>query len=127
MDEESREGTPQPAKRKGLGSASGRIPTPDTGSTTDTGNKRRRTGDYDMNGASEIHEDEDEEEEEEEEEEEGDEAAEQQARRRQATTQPEEEEDSQSKLYNPNQDPEKRREVRYQLRDNHRQLEGEFP
>jgi hypothetical protein len=74
-----------------------------------------------MNGASEIYQDENEDEDEEEEEEE----LGQERPRRQATTQPEEEEDSQSKLYNPNQDPEKRREVRYQLRDNHRQLEGE--
>ena len=122
MDSESREGTPQPAKRKGLGSASGRIPTPDTGSTTDANNKRRRTGNYSMNGASELYQDEDEDEAEEEGEEE---ELEHGRSRRQTTTQPEEEEDSQSKLYNPNQDPEKRREVRYQLRDNHRQLEGE--
>lgn len=125
MDSESREGTPQPAKRKGLGSASGRIPTPDTGSTVGSGsNKRRRTDDYDLNGASEVYEDEDEEGDEEEDEEE---EPEQPQRRRMATTQPEEEdEDSQSKLYDPNQDPIKRRDVRYQLRENHRQLEGQY-
>ena len=109
MESQSRENTPQPAKRKGLSNASGRIPTPDTGSTTGgAGNKRRRTGNYNMNGASETHEDEEED----------------QEQQREATSQPEEEEDSQSKLYNPNQDPEKRRQVRYQLRDHHRQLEG---
>lgn len=58
--------------------------------------------------------------------EEEEEEAEVQGRRRQLTTQPEEDEDSQNKLYNPNQDPEKRRQVRYQLRDHHRQLEGEY-
>lgn len=123
MHSDSREGTPQPAKRKGLSNASGRIPTPDTGSTVgSTSNKRRRTEDYNLNGESEIFEDEDEEEDEEDEEDE----AERPQRRRTATTQPEEEEeDGQSKLYNPNQDPNKRREVRYQLRENHRQLEGE--
>ncbi|KAF1927324.1 Nse4-domain-containing protein [Didymella exigua CBS 183.55] len=112
LGSESRESTPQPAKRKGLGSASGRIPTPDTGSTVGSGgNKRQRTGTYDLNGGSEIYADEEEE-------------PERAQRRRTATTQPEEEEeDSQSKLYNPNQDPNKRREVRYQLRENHRQLE----
>lgn len=115
MDSESRENTPQPAKRKGLSGASGRIPTPDSGSTAGgTSSKRRRTGNYDLNSGSEILEDDDDEEEDEDEQQaEGAEQA-----------QPEEEEDSQSKLYNPNQDPEKRREVRYQLRDNHRQLEG---
>ncbi|KAF3037456.1 nuclear protein [Didymella heteroderae] len=124
VDSESREGTPQPAKRRGLGSASGRIPTPDTGSTVSSGsNKRRRTDDYDLNGASEVYEDEDEEENEEEQ-------PGRPQRRRTTTAQPEEEEeDSQSKMYNPNQDPNKRREVRYQLRENHRQLEdnrGEY-
>ncbi|KAF3044228.1 nuclear protein [Didymella keratinophila] len=117
MDSQSREGTPQPAKRKGLGSASGRIPTPDTGSTAGSGgNKRRRTDDYDLNRASEVYEDEDEEQDEEEE-------FEQSQRRRTATTQPEEEEDSRSKLYDPNQNPEKRRAVRYQLRENRRLLD----
>jgi len=121
MDSGSREGTPQPAKRKGLGSASGRIPTPDTGSTAGSGgNKRRRTDDYDLNGASEAYEDEDEEQDEEEE-------SERSYRRRTATTQPEEEEDSQSKLYDPNQNPEKRRAVRYQLRENRRLLDGQYP
>jgi hypothetical protein len=121
VDSESRERTPQPAKRKGLGSASGRIPTPDTGSTTGSGsNKRSRTDDYDLNGASGLYEDEDEEEDQEEE-------PEQPQRRRTATTQPEEdEEDSQSKLYDPNQDPIKRRDVRYRLRENNRQLEGQY-
>ncbi|KAF2629427.1 Nse4-domain-containing protein [Macroventuria anomochaeta] len=123
MDAESCESTPQPAKRKGLSNASGRIPTPDTGSTTGgAGNKRRRTGDYSMNGAPEIYEDEGEEAEE-------DEQLGQPQQWREATTQSGEEEDGQSKLYNPNQDPEKRREVRYQLREHHRQLEenrGEF-
>ncbi|KAJ4338364.1 hypothetical protein N0V95_008062 [Ascochyta clinopodiicola] len=114
MASSSREITPQPAKRRGLSSASGRIPTPDTGSTIGSANnKRRRTGDYSMNDASEVYEDG-----------EGDaeEDADQEARAVQEATHPEEE-DVQSQLYNPNQDPEKRRQVRYQLRDNHRQLE----
>ena len=113
---DSRETTPQPTKRRGLGSASGRIPTPDTGSTLGTGNKRRRTGDYNMNSASEIYEDEHEE----------DEGAEQEQQQRAGDEQiqEEDEEDSRRKLYDPNQDHEKRRRVRYQLRDNHRQLEG---
>lgn len=122
MGDESRESTPQPAKRKGLSNASGRIPTPDTGSTTSgAGNKRRRTDNYSLNGSSGVYEDEDEDEDEEEEE--GEEEV-GRSQRRQTTTQPEEDEDSQTKLYNPNQDPEKRRQVRYQLRDHHRQLEG---
>lgn len=119
MDSESREGTPQPAKRKGLGSASGRIPTPDTGSTIGSGsNKRRRTDAYDPNASSEVYEDEDEEEDEEE--------PEQSRPQGTATTQPEEEEDSQSKLYDPNQNAEKRRAVRYQLRENRRLLDGQY-
>ncbi|KAF2993520.1 nuclear protein [Curvularia kusanoi] len=113
MDSESRDNTPPPAKRKGLSNASGRIPTPDTGSTTGSASKkRRRASAYDANGESGIYEDEDQEDED---------AA--NGRRRQATATPEEDEDSQNKLYNPNQDPEKRRRVRYQLRDHHRQLE----
>lgn len=125
MDDQSRESTPQPAKRKGLSNASGRIPTPDTGSTTSSaGNKRRRTNNYILNNTSGVYEDEDEEDEENEEDEE-EEEQDGPSRRRETTTQPEEDEDSQSKLYNPNQDPEKRRQVRYQLRDHHRQLEGE--
>ena len=122
MGEESRDNTPSPAaKRKGLSNASGRIPTPDTGSTSGgTSNKRRRTSAYNANGDAEIYEDEGEAEEDGEEED-----AEVQSSQRQPTTQPEEDEDSQNKLYNPNQDPEKRRRVRYQLRDHHRQLEGQ--
>lgn len=124
MGEESRDNTPSPtSKRKGLSNASGRIPTPDTGSTSGgTSSKRRRTGAYSANGDAGIYEDEGEAEEDGEEEED----AEVQSSQRQPTTQPEEDEDSQNKLYNPNQDPEKRRRVRYQLRDHHRQLEGQF-
>jgi hypothetical protein len=123
MDQESRDNTPSPtAKRKGLSNASGRIPTPDTGSTTgSTDNKRRRTSAYNTNGDAGVYEDEGEAEEDEDEDANAGEA---QSSRRQPTTQPEEDEDSQNKLYNPNQDPEKRRRVRYQLRDHHRQLEG---
>ncbi|KAF1357694.1 Nse4-domain-containing protein [Lizonia empirigonia] len=114
MGSDSCEETPQPAKRRGLSSASGRIPTPDSGSTSSASNKRRRTGDYSMNGASDIYEDEDED---------GDEDVEEADA--QDSTQPEEneDEDDHSKLYNPKQNPEIRRQVRYQLRDNHRQLE----
>lgn len=125
MDQESRDNTPSPpSKRKGLSNASGRIPTPDTGSTIgSTNNKRRRTGTYHVDGDAAVYEDEGEEEEDGEEDEDAD-AGEAQSSQRQPTTQPEEDEDSQNKLYNPNQDPEKRRRVRYQLRDHHRQLEG---
>jgi len=125
IDDQSREGTPQPAKRRGLSNASGRIPTPDTGSTSSgAGNKRRRTNNYGLNGTSGVYEDEDEDENEAEEYEDDEEDVGGPSQRRGATTQPEEDEDSQSKLYNPNQNPEKRRQVRYQLRDHHRQLEG---
>ena len=113
---DSRETTPRPTKRQGINSASGRIPTPDSGSTLGTGNKRRRTDHYNMNSASEIYEDEYEEYEEE--------TLEQQQQTGSEQAQEEDEEDSRRKLYDPNQDPEKRRRVRYQLRDNHRQLEG---
>jgi hypothetical protein len=126
MDSESRDNTPSPtAKRKGLSNASGRIPTPDTGSTSGgSNNKRRRTSAYNANGNAGVYEDEAEEDEAEAEEDGEEEDAEAQSSQRQSTTQPEEDEDSQNKLYNPNQDPEKRRRVRYQLRDHHRQLEG---
>lgn len=123
MNSGSRDNTPSPtAKRKGLSNASGRIPTPDTGSTSGGGNnKRRRTSAYSANGDAGVYEDEGEAEEDGEEED-----AEAQSSQRHPTTQPEEDEDSQNKLYNPNQDPEKRRRVRYQLRDHHRQLDGKF-
>ncbi|KAJ8116485.1 hypothetical protein OPT61_g2096 [Boeremia exigua] len=115
MDEETRENTPNPAKRKGLSNASGRIPTPDSGSTSSrAGHKRRRTENHSLN-ARDVDDEEDVEDD--------DEVEEEPRQSRVATSQPEEEEDSQSKFYNPNQDPEKRRQVRYQLRDHHRQLE----
>lgn len=44
----------------------------------------------------------------------------------QAVTQPEPDEEGDLKFYNPNQDPEKRRQLRATMRDHQRMLDGEF-
>lgn len=114
---ETRDNTPQPAKRRGLRGASARMPTPTSGSTTGrNGSKRRRTGGYDMlgsgsgsgiyvDGQGDAPEDDDE------------------GVDKEATPVPEDEEGD-LKYYNPNQDPEKRRMLRAHIRDHTRMVDG---
>lgn len=89
------------------------MPTPDSGSAPGSrGNKRRRTGDYSMGGAG-IYEDDPEDEDEDQ-----DEVS-------RATPVPAEDEQGDMRFYNPNQDPEKRRQLRATMRDHSRMMEGE--
>jgi hypothetical protein len=116
----TRENTPRPAKGRGLRGASARMPTPDSGSAAaGNSNKRRRTGDYSL-GTTEIFEDEPEDEDAEEEDDDTEELDED------ATPgQAEEDDHGFSKAYNPNQDPDERRRLRANIRDNQRMVDGE--
>ena len=98
-------------------SASVRMPTPDSGSTTGNGSKRRRTDNYAM-AQPQIYDDGNDEHEEEEEED---------MHEVETPSQPppESDEEGDQKYYNPNQNPEQRRRLRANMRDNHRMLEGE--
>lgn len=98
-------------------SASVRMPTPDSGSTTGNGSKRRRTDNYAM-AQPHVYEDGNDEQEEEEEED---------MHEVETPSQPppESDEEGDQKYYNPNQNPEQRRRLRANMRDNHRMLEGE--
>jgi hypothetical protein len=115
---QTRENTPRPNKR-GLRGASARMPTPDSGSTgTGNGSKRRRTGEYSVEGGA-IYEDEPEEEQDDAD------GHEDEAVQNEATPPPtEEDEQGDLRFYNPNQDPEKRRQLRATLRDHSRMVEG---
>jgi len=100
--------TPRLPKDRGLRGASARIPTPDSGSTPGaSGNKRRRTDSYAMLG-SDIYQDGPDD---------GDEAPE---------VQQEDEANPNLRFYNPNQNPEQRRQLRARMRDHQRMVEGEF-
>ena len=114
---ETRANTPRRGKAGGMRSASVRMPTPDSGSTTGNGSKRRRTDNYTM-ARPQIHEDDNDEHEEEEEED---------MHEVETPSQPppESDEEGDQKYYNPNQNPEQRRRLRANMRDNHRMLEGE--
>jgi hypothetical protein len=110
----TRENTPRPAKR-GLRTASTRMPTPDSGSAAArSGSKRRRTGDYNLNSGG-VYEDDPEDDIEEDDEEEEEANA--------PSAQPEEDEHDNLRFYNPNQDPEKRRRLRATLRDHQRMVD----
>ncbi len=115
---ETRENTPRRGKAGGLRSASVRMPTPDSGSTTGNGGKRRRTDNYTMT-QSQIHEDGSGEHEEEDEEDEEEVETPSQPP-------PESDEEGDLKYYNPNQNPEQRRRLRAHMRDHQRKLDGEF-
>ncbi|KAI4945448.1 hypothetical protein J4E86_009335 [Alternaria arbusti] len=117
---ETRANTPRRGKAGGMRSASVRMPTPDSGSTTGNGSKRRRTDNYAM-AQPQIYDDGNDEHEEEEEEEEED------MHEVETPSQPppESDEEGDQKYYNPNQNPEQRRRLRANMRDNHRMLEGE--
>lgn len=99
------------AKGQGLRGASTRIPTPESGSTTGaTGNKRRRTDNYAMPG-SDIYQDESDEQDE--------------APEVQAEDDANDNDDENLRFYNPNQDPEQRRQLRARMRDHRRMVDGE--
>jgi hypothetical protein len=94
------------------------MPTPDSGSTgAASGSKRRRTGTYSA-GRSAIYQDEPEEEQDDVDEDEEED-------RDEATPAPtDEDEEGALRFYNPNQNPEKRRQVRATMRDHHRMVDG---
>ncbi|KAL5119286.1 hypothetical protein ACEQ8H_002773 [Pleosporales sp. CAS-2024a] len=103
---QSHANTPRPAKR-----AMREMPTPDSGSTASgSANKRRRTARYPggnvsvHEGAFEAHDQDDD----------ADEPA---------AAQPDEDEQGPLRFYNPNQDPEKRRQLRATMRDHQRAMD----
>jgi hypothetical protein len=114
---ETRANTPRRGKAGGLRSASVRMPTPDSGSTTGNGGKRRRTDNYTM-ATSQIYEDGQDEHQEEQEDNQEVETPSQPP--------PESDEEDDLKCYNPNQDPEQRRRLRANMRDHQRMLDGEL-
>jgi hypothetical protein len=102
------------------------MPTPDSGSTSGNGGKRRRTDNYTM-AHSQIREDahrKNDEEEQEQEEDEDEEVETPSQLPSQPLPEPDEEGDL--KFYNPNQDPEARRRLRANMREHQRMLDGEF-
>lgn len=116
---ETRDNTPKRSKARGMRGAAARMPTPDSGSMPGShGNKRRRTGEYNMY-ESEIFEDEPEEEE--------DEIIEHEDASDvdQSLAQADEEEGD-LRFYNPNQDPDQRRRLRARMRDHQRNVDGEL-
>lgn len=89
-----------------------RLLTPPSGaSSVQNGNKRRRTGDYDMGESTEIYEDDDGEVEAD-----GDATLEDNG----------EDDDEDTKYYDPQQPQDLRRQVRVGIRNNHREMEGEL-
>jgi hypothetical protein len=113
---QSRDNTPQPAKRRGPRGASARMPTPTSGSTAG-GSKRRRTDEYSMSNGG-IYQDEPEDDPEDD----GDDVEVEKEDTPVATA---EDEDGNLKYYNPNQDPEQRRRLRATIRDHTRMVDGE--
>ncbi|KAL1796540.1 hypothetical protein ACET3X_005080 [Alternaria dauci] len=111
--------TPRRGKSAGLRSASVRMPTPDSGSTSGNGGKRRRTDNYDM-ADSQIHDDargsQDGELEE-------DDDQVETPSQLPSQSPPEPEEEGNLKFYNPNQDPETRRRLRANMREHQRMLD----
>ncbi|EDU42537.1 conserved hypothetical protein [Pyrenophora tritici-repentis Pt-1C-BFP] len=110
-----REKTPR-GKSGGLRGASARMPTPDSGSTSGNGSKRRRTDNYSL-PQSQVYEDG---QDEEEQEEEGDDL---EAVDTPTQTQPDNDDEEHSRFYDPHQDPEVRRRLRANMRDHARLLE----
>ncbi len=119
---ETRDNTPKRSKAKGIRGTGARMPTPDSGSMPGShGNKRRRTGEYNMS-ESEIFEDEPEEEEEED-----DEGVEHEDASDVDQSLPQaDEEEGDLRFYNPNQDPDQRRRLRARMRDHQRNVDGEL-
>ncbi|KAI2474560.1 Nse4 domain containing protein [Pyrenophora tritici-repentis] len=110
-----REKTPR-GKSGGLRGASARMPTPDSGSTSGNGSKRRRTDNYSL-PQSQVYEDG---QDEEEQAEEGDDL---EAVDTPTQTQPDNDDEEHSRFYDPHQDPEVRRRLRANMRDHARLLE----
>ena len=116
---ESRENTPKLSKTRGMQGAAARMPTPDSGSMPGSrGNKRRRTGDYNMS-EPDIFQDDSEEQDETIEHGDEDESDEDQSQ-----PQPEPEDEGDLRFYNPNQDPDQRRRLRATMRDHQRNVDG---
>ena len=123
---ESRENTPDPST-KGLGSkhrGAPRLPTPSSGSSSSRhANKRRRVEEYSVSGSTHIYVDPDVDVDgqdvvDDEEDEDEDEAT--------GSTAPiTDEDDELTKYYDPQQDPEQRRAARINIRNTHRNLEGQ--
>jgi hypothetical protein len=111
---DSRDTTPRPVSKgkRAMASTNDRLPTPRSGSSSEHGNKRRRTGDYSITDSTQIYQDQDEYSEVRDEEE-NEENAE------------EDEEDEETRNYDPHQDPDLRRQVRANIRQHHREIEGE--
>lgn len=105
---ETRENTPRPRKARGMRGASARMPTPDSGSTEGHGSKRRRTENYDMASSEPQQDGEDEDDAE-----------------TPSQPQPEPDDEGYSRYYDPNQDPDERRQLRAGMRDHQRELDGE--
>jgi hypothetical protein len=112
---ETRENTPKRGKARGLRGTSARMPTPDSGSATGNGSKRRRTENYSMD-QSQFYEDE----------QDGNSANNHGDEvETPSQVQPEvEDEEGYLKFYDPNQDPEKRRRLRATMRDHQRMVDG---
>ncbi|KAF2875218.1 Nse4 C-terminal-domain-containing protein [Massariosphaeria phaeospora] len=115
----SRDNTPKPKAqgRRTMVAFGSRLPTPSSGSTSGSGNKRRRTDNYDME-SSQIFEDHDS----------GvavqhDHDDDDQDEPGQSATPEGDDEDESTRFYDPNQDPETRRKLRANIRNNHREME----
>ncbi|KAG9189477.1 hypothetical protein G6011_06345 [Alternaria panax] len=137
---ETRGNTPRRGKAGGLRSASARMPTPDSGSTSGNGGKRRRTDNYTM-ARSQIREDAHDADEDAEQEDDDEQAKTPSQPPSQPPSQspsqppsqspsqppsqplPEPEEEGDLRFYNPNQDPEERRRLRANMREHQRMLE----
>ena len=115
---ESRDITPQPPSktRRVMGAPSARLPTPQSGSSTGNSNKRRRTNDYSAASSAAIYEDHDAQHEEQDEVEEDE---------LDASAMPDDTVDKLTEFYDPQQDPDIRREVRSRIQNNHRDIDGE--
>jgi hypothetical protein len=113
---ESRQNTPGPASKRHLAMASrdSRLPTP---GSSHSGNKRRRVGDNDRNGSAEVHEDEqDEDDQEQGQDDNGEDVG----------ASHEDDDDEDTRYYDPNQDPDLRRQLRANIRQNQREMEGQL-
>jgi hypothetical protein len=120
---DTRDDTPQPAKRRGLRGASARMPTPSSGSGSTAGgssSKRRRTGEYSMPGTG-IYVDEPQDAPGDDDDEGSDAEA---VDKEDAPVPTAEDEEGDLKFYNPNQNPEQRRMLRAKIRDHTRMVDG---
>jgi hypothetical protein len=133
--------TPQPPTktRRPMGAPSTRLPTPQSGSSAGNANKRRRTDDYSAADSAAIYQDDDDDEEAEQEDDDDDDDDEMEAEGEDASAASEDQpaasedppaadedpEDRLTKWYDPDQDPEIRRQLRTNIRNHRREIEGE--